>query len=331
MYCYQNINDKNIKYVYAIRAIYALGDYHTSILTENGWERVGEHDLQIICDEIFHPHGIHIDASPKIILTNPQLPEDWVHISDLFQSKIITRKKYFSNIKINKHLVFHSDQDECNCIGRYSNNLDVELKKFAQKSSALKNLYIDWINSINSENADNINIHINRLNTYLNIKYFDFEFLIRNIDSILQEEEIVGTQSIEILNILKKIQIFKSDQLKNINEIINYKIPELIIKESICHGNKNMDRLSKLTKECFCVWLKEKGYEEFTADGSPSTIYKYLTSIDNIIDLKNNTITWEYIINNIDTLLIEFNTYPSQRDALHKLKDYVTELNSKQS
>ena len=134
--------------IYAIEAIYGLGDYHVRILTQNGWNRIEEKIFDNICKKILTPSGFNIPSNPKFIDDFSKLPDDWFHITDHYQCKIITRKKYFSHFHISTEDEYDLPNNHAEEYGNYdglNSNLIGNLQKIAKKSTSLLNLYENWV------------------------------------------------------------------------------------------------------------------------------------------------------------------------------------------
>lgn len=295
--------------IYAIEATYALGDYHVRILTQNGWNRIEEKTFDNICKKILAPNGFNIPSNPKFIDDFSKLPNDWFHITDHYQCKIITRKKYFSHFHIfteDKYDLSNNHAEEYGNYDGLSSNLIGNLQKIAKKSTNLLNLYENWVltDHFKDKNKEIINLHIETLKTYLRIKNIDFEYLITNIhQTIFQAETNKGDKG--IINILKTIQHFIRKQKTEIDDIINYKLPPIKLTKVITHTA--CDGIFVCwTKEGYKTYLRKQGYKEFTRNGAPSTISQYLNAIEKIICLKNYINGWSDVAQNIDTLIIEF-------------------------
>lgn len=295
--------------IYAIEAVYALGDYHVRILTSNGWQKIGEKGLDIICKRILTPSGFNIPSSPELIFDFSKLPDDWLHITDHYQCKIITRKKYFSHFHIFTEDVFDLTNNHAEEYGYYdglNSNLIGNLQKIAKKPTNLLNLYENWVltDHFKDKNKEIINLHIETLKTYLHIKNIDFEYLISNIHQTIFQAE-TNKNDKGIINILRTIQHFIRKQKTKIDDIINYKLPPIKLTKVIKYTFS--DKLfGCCTKEDYKTYLREQGFKEFTPNGAPSTISQYLNAIEKIIHLKNYINGWSDVAQNIDILIKEF-------------------------
>lgn len=328
--------------IYAIKAIYGLGDYHVRILTQNGWQRIREEDLDNICKKILIPSGFNIPSSPKLIDDFSKLPDDWLHITDHYQCKIITRKKYFSHIDIRIEEDYNLPDNHNVEYATYSgigSNLDVNLEKFAKKSTNLLKLYENWIltDHFKGKSEESINLHTETLKTYLNLKRINFKYLIEHIYQIISEAE-TNKNVKGIINLLKTIQLFTRKQKTEIDDIINYKLPPIKLTKVIKHPHD--DVFSFYTKQDYKKYLKKQGFKEFTDDGAPSTISQYLRAIEKIIDLKNYINGWTDVAKNIDTLIVEFDdggtfadfgtsSHRTPINALCRFKDFLSTISHK--
>lgn len=62
-------------------------------------------------------------------------------------------------------------------------------------------------------------------------------------------------------------------------------------------------------KQRFSNWLKEKGCQEKTGKGRPSTVYEYIKRIDRLCDKLYNNHTseeWEILAANIGSVLVSY-------------------------
>lgn len=63
----------------------------------------------------------------------------------------------------------------------------------------------------------------------------------------------------------------------------------------------------------FQQWLKSKGYTELTEKGNPSTVYDYAKRVENVC--KNENISLEELIKNIDTIVTKYNLGGEKEEA----------------
>lgn len=63
------------------------------------------------------------------------------------------------------------------------------------------------------------------------------------------------------------------------------------------HTEKNL-------QENFFVYLKERGYKEFTPSGKPSTIYDYVNRIDRVC--KSEELTWTELSLQINKIVMDY-------------------------